>query len=218
MTASPGAIDRPSMTADFSTTPTANPARSYSPSGYMPGISAVSPPIRAHPASSQPAAMPPITRAATSTSSLPASEVIQEKQGLGTLNQDVVGTHRDQIDADRVVTVQGERQAQLGADPVGARHQDRFAIAFGHFEQRTEPAQIGEHALAQGPSGQRLDAIDQAVTCIDIDTGVLVCQRGIRAAGIGHGGRIGRDTRAAWTGRYNGGGDGGIVPTSTGPR
>ena len=29
---------------DFSTAPTAKPAKSYSPGGYMPGISAVSPP------------------------------------------------------------------------------------------------------------------------------------------------------------------------------
>ena len=33
-----------------STAPTEKPARSYSPSAYMPGISAVSPPIRAQPA------------------------------------------------------------------------------------------------------------------------------------------------------------------------
>jgi hypothetical protein len=64
----------PSMALDFSTTPTAKPARSYSPSGYMPGISAVSPPISAQPASSQPLAMPPTTEAAVSTSSLPQAK------------------------------------------------------------------------------------------------------------------------------------------------
>jgi len=37
----------------------------------MPGISAVSPPISAQPASSQPRAMPATTRAATSVSSRP---------------------------------------------------------------------------------------------------------------------------------------------------
>jgi hypothetical protein len=65
---------RPSMIFDFSTAPTAKPARSYSPSGYMPGISAVSPPISAQPASSQPLAMPPTTSAAVSTSSLPQAK------------------------------------------------------------------------------------------------------------------------------------------------
>ena len=73
-TTSPVLIDLPSMMADFSTAPTAKPARSYSPSGYMPGISAVSPPISAHPDSSQPLAMPPTTDAAVSTDSLPQAK------------------------------------------------------------------------------------------------------------------------------------------------
>ena len=51
-----------------------NPARSYSPSGYMPGISAVSPPISAQPASSQPWAIPLTTSAAVSTWSLPQAK------------------------------------------------------------------------------------------------------------------------------------------------
>ena len=72
--ASPGVIDVPSRMRSFSTTPTQKPARSYSPSGYMPGISAVSPPISAQPASSQPRAMPLITSAATSRSSLPQAK------------------------------------------------------------------------------------------------------------------------------------------------
>ena len=40
----------------------------------MPGISAVSPPISAHPASRQPSAMPAMTRSATLTSSLPVAK------------------------------------------------------------------------------------------------------------------------------------------------
>ena len=44
--------NRPAL--DFSTAPTVKPARSYSPGGYMSGISAVSPPISAQPAISQP--------------------------------------------------------------------------------------------------------------------------------------------------------------------
>ena len=73
-TTSPGVMSRPVRIFDFSTAPTAKPARSYSPSGYMPGISAVSPPIRAQPLSSQPRAMPPTTAAAMSTSSLPQAK------------------------------------------------------------------------------------------------------------------------------------------------
>jgi hypothetical protein len=69
-----GTIARPSMMRSFSTTPTQNPARSYSPCGYIPGISAVSPPISAQPASSQPRAMPFTTCTATCRSSLPQAK------------------------------------------------------------------------------------------------------------------------------------------------
>jgi len=48
-TISPGLMSAPVMMRAYSTTPTAKPARSYSPTGYMPGISAVSPPISAQP-------------------------------------------------------------------------------------------------------------------------------------------------------------------------
>ena len=46
-TTSPGATFWPVRILTFSAAPTAKPARSYSPAGYMPGISAVSPPISA---------------------------------------------------------------------------------------------------------------------------------------------------------------------------
>ena len=73
-TTSPGLTLWPVRIFDFSTAPTQKPARSYSPAGYMPGISAVSPPISAQPESSQPVAMPPTTAAAVSTSSLPQAK------------------------------------------------------------------------------------------------------------------------------------------------
>ena len=63
-----------SISFDFSTAPTVKPARSYSPGGYMSGISAVSPPIRAQPASSQPRAMPETTDTVVSTCSLPVAK------------------------------------------------------------------------------------------------------------------------------------------------
>src|SRR3546814_7260690 len=47
---SPACTRLPVSASSRSTAPTVKPARSYSPSGYMPGISAVSPPIKAQPA------------------------------------------------------------------------------------------------------------------------------------------------------------------------
>jgi hypothetical protein len=73
-TTSPAVMDSPVRIFDFSTAPTAKPAKSYSPAGYMPGISAVSPPISAQPLNSQPLAMPPTTAAAVSTCNLPQAK------------------------------------------------------------------------------------------------------------------------------------------------
>src|SRR3954468_233446 len=53
----------------------------------------------------------------------PAGEVIQKEQRFGTLHQNIVHTHRDQVDADRVMAVQLECQFQLRADAVGTGNQ-----------------------------------------------------------------------------------------------
>ncbi len=71
---SPSRTLAPSRSFDFSTAATQKPARSYSPGGYMSGISAVSPPIRAQPDSSQPLAMPLTTATVVSTCSLPVAK------------------------------------------------------------------------------------------------------------------------------------------------
>ncbi len=74
MMVSPTRVAEPSTILVLSAMPTQNPARSYSPSAYMSGISAVSPPSRAQPASRQPLATPAITVSAVSTSSLPVAK------------------------------------------------------------------------------------------------------------------------------------------------
>ena len=68
---SPSEILLPSITLLRSTAPTQNPAKSYSPLEYMPGISAVSPPTNAQPAIKQPSDIPFITSVAISTSNFP---------------------------------------------------------------------------------------------------------------------------------------------------
>ena len=68
-----------------------------------PGISAVSPPIRAQPAWRQPSAMPSTTTGADFGVELAGGEVVEEEQRLGALHHQVVDAHGDQVDADRVV-------------------------------------------------------------------------------------------------------------------
>ena len=96
------------------------------PSAYMPGISAVSPPISAQPACRQPSAIAGDTRSATPLSSFAGGEIVEEEQRLGALDDEIVGAHRDQVDADPVVPAGVDRELELGADPVIGRDQQRI--------------------------------------------------------------------------------------------
>src|SRR3954467_15707963 len=58
----------------------------------------------------------------------PACEVIQKEQRFGTLHQNIVYAHGNQIDANRIVPVQLECQFELGTHAVRAGHQYRLAI------------------------------------------------------------------------------------------
>ncbi|MGF6655670.1 hypothetical protein OKW34_006260 [Paraburkholderia youngii] len=107
---------------------------------------------------------------------LAAGEIVEEKQRLGALHEDVVDAHRDQILADRVVLVQLERETQLGADAVGAGHEHRFLVLLRHFEQRAESTDAAQHAVAQGLLGKGLDGVDEGVARIDVHAGVAIRQ------------------------------------------
>jgi hypothetical protein len=128
----------------------------------MLGISAVSPPISAQPASSQPRAMP-FDHGGRGIHVEPAAgEVIEEEQRFGALHQDVIDAHRHQVLADGVVAVPLEGQLELGADAVGAGHQHRLAELLRDLEQRAETADAGQHFLAHGALGEGLDASTSA--------------------------------------------------------
>ncbi|MNT02650.1 hypothetical protein D3C72_1371550 [compost metagenome] len=73
-----------------------------------------------------------------------------------------------------------ERQAQLGAHAVGARHQHGLVVLLGHFEQRAKAADTGQHPGAHGARGEGFDTVDQGVACVDVDTGIAVGQGGFR--------------------------------------
>ena len=91
-----------------------------------------------------------MTRLGDVDAELAGGVVVEEEQRLGALHDDVVGAHRDQVDADRVVAAGLDRQAQLGADAVGAGDQHRLAVAVQrNLEQRAESAEAAEHFGAQ---------------------------------------------------------------------
>src|SRR5689334_18392640 len=55
--------------------------------------------------------------------------IIEEKQRLSALNDEIVGTHCDEIDADAVMTPRLDRELQLGADPVVRGNEQWIPIA-----------------------------------------------------------------------------------------
>ena len=75
--------------------------------------------------------------------------VVEEKQRLGALHDDVVHAHRDQVDADRVVPAGLDGQPQLGADAIGSRHHDGPLISIErHLDQCAEAADAAQHLAA----------------------------------------------------------------------
>ena len=130
----------------------------------MPGISAVSPPISAQPAWRQPSAIEAITRSATPLSSFAGGEIIEEEERLGALDDQIVGAHRDEIDADAVVPAAVDRELELGADAVIGGDQQRIAIARRlEIEEAAEAAERGVRARPRGRLGQRRDRLDQRI-------------------------------------------------------
>jgi hypothetical protein len=194
---SPARTLLPSSSFDFSTAPTVNPARSYSPGGYMSGISAVSPPINAHPDSSQPFAMPADDGDGRVDVELSGGEVIEEEQRLGALDEDVVDAHADQVDADRVVAAELLGKLELRAHAVGAGDQYRFTVLVGQVEQGAESAEPAHHLRPETAPHQRLDALDDGVARIDVDTGIAVSHRAGRCGGFGDCSRVSRQRARA---------------------
>ena len=135
----------------------------------MPGISAVSPPISAQPASRQPSAIDSTT-APRPRVELPGRVIIEEEQGFGALDDQVVGAHRDQVDSDPAVTAGLDRQLELGPDPVVRGDEQGVANSRGlQVEEAAEPAKLGVRAGPRGRSRHRADRFTSALPA-SIDT------------------------------------------------
>ncbi len=149
--------------------------------------------MSAQPASSHPRATPFTTSVATATSDfgrdrdveLAAGEVIQEKQRLRALRDDIVDAHRHKVDADGVVPAEPERELQLRADAVCPGDEHGLAVFLRDLGERAESADAGEHFRAQRSLREGLDRLDQRVPGVDVNPRSAVRERGSAGQGGG---------------------------------
>ncbi len=106
----------------------------------------------------------------------PGREVVQEEERPRALHQDVVHAVVHQALAHRVVPIRRERDLELGAHPVGARHQHRGVHAGRNGVQAPEGAQLGQGVLVASRRDQRLQAFLRALGHLEIDAGIPVTQ------------------------------------------
>ena len=145
---------------------------------------AVSPPSSAQPARRQPSAMPRSACFARRAVELVHRQVVEEDQRLGALHDQVVHHHRDAVDADGVEAAELRRQPELGADAVGAGHEDRVLVAVGRLEEAGEAADPRQHLRAVRRARDLLDLVDEAFVVVEVDAGGGVARRR-RAGGAG---------------------------------
>jgi hypothetical protein len=106
--------------------------------------------------------------------------IVEEEQGFGALADQVVDAHGDEVDAGGVQAPGLGQEAQLGADAVRGRDEQRVAqTRAGEVEDRAEAA---DAALCAGPSRgahERSDGTRQRVAGVDVDAraAVATCPR-----------------------------------------
>ena len=110
-------------------------------------------------------------------------DVVEEDDGLGALDDEVVHDHRDAVDADRVVAPDLRCELELRADTVGRGDEDRFLVAVGRLEQPGEAADRRQHLRPERAARDLLDLVDEAFVVVEVDAGL--CVGGSRGRGGG---------------------------------
>ncbi|CWN58383.1 Uncharacterised protein [Neisseria meningitidis] len=105
-----------------------------------------------------------------------AGEIIQEKQRFCSLNQNIVDTHCNKVDAHRIVFIPIKGKFELGTHAVRTADQYGIFIFLADFDQCAKTAQIPQYFRTHGAFGKRFDVFDQLVACVDIDTCIAVTQ------------------------------------------
>ena len=169
--ASPARAADPSMTRRARRRRSQHPARSNSSASISPGCSAVSPPTSAQPASRQPAATRTDELGDPLRDEVADRDVVEEGERLGAGADDVVGAHRDEVDADRVEATERRGDRGLRADAVGRGDEQRLAIAGRDGERAAEPAEPADDLRPAGRLDVRPHQVDRALAGGDVDAG-----------------------------------------------
>ena len=108
---------------------------------------------------------------------LARGKIIQKKQRLGPLTDQIVDAHRHQINADRINVAGINRNAQLGANAIGCSHQNGIGIpsAF-QIKQRAKPAKPRHCAGALRALCRRFDPFNQRIACINVHARIGIGQ------------------------------------------
>jgi hypothetical protein len=106
---------------------------------------------------------------------LPEGNVVEEEEGLGALDEDVVHAVGDEVIAHGVVHPGQDRDLDLGPHPVRRGHEHRLAVAREvRAEHPAEGADLGENGGVEAGLGQPLDAGLGRVRGGDVDAGLPV--------------------------------------------
>ncbi|MNI39736.1 hypothetical protein D3C73_939260 [compost metagenome] len=109
---------------------------------------------------------------------LVAGQIIEEEQRLCTLHYNIVHTHGNRIDANRVVAVGRESDFELRAHTIGSRHEHRFFIlVFIESEECTEPAELCHHFRTECALHMLLHAFYRFIASCNIHSGVFISFR-----------------------------------------
>ena len=103
---------------------------------------------------------------------LSGREIIEKKKRLGTLHDEVVDTHGDEIDPDCVVNAGRRGNFDLGADSIVGGDENRIGKTRRlEIENSAEAADFGIRAGPPCGAHERLDLFDHGIAGIDIDAG-----------------------------------------------
>ena len=110
---------------------------------------------------------------------LAGGKIIEEKQRLSPLTDQIIHAHCHQIDADPIQMARIDRDPQLGAHTIRGRHQNGIRIARRlEVEQAAKPAQSRHHPRTVRGLGRRGNPVHQIIARRDIDPGISVGQSG----------------------------------------